>query len=84
LDSAPVLYYYPEKPLEKIGKAFSVPLGYFFEDHKFLRSLNLLPSEIKNLIQDKERQDLLRLSQRLSKRDLSLVTQIISILASVS
>jgi len=76
---------YPSlKMLEKIGKAFSVPLGYFFEDHKFLRWLNLLPSEIKNLIQDKERQDLLRLSQRLSRRDLSLVTQIISILTQAS
>jgi len=76
---------YPSlKMLEKIGKAFSVPLGYFFEDHKFLRSLNLLPSEIKNLIQDKETQNLLRLSQRLSKRDLSLVMQIVSILTEAS
>jgi len=72
---------YPSlKMLQKIGKAFSVPLGYFFEANTIGHLLNLLPSEIKNLIQDKERQDLLRLSQRLSKRDLSLVTQIISIL----
>ena len=76
---------YPSlKMLEKIGAAFAVPLGYFFEDHKFLRSLNLLPSEIRDLLKDKERQDLLRLSQRLNKRDLSLVTQIITILAQVS
>ncbi len=73
---------YPSlKMLEKIGKAFSVPLGYFFDDHTALYSLNLLPSEIKNLIQDKERQDLLRLSGRLSQRDLSLILQIVSILA---
>lgn len=72
---------YPSlKMLEKIGKAFSVPLGYFFEDHTVLHSLNLLPSEIKNLIQDKEKQDLLRLSGRLSQRDLSLIMQIVSIL----
>jgi len=72
---------YPSlKMLEKIGKAFSVPLGYFFEDETVLHSLNLLPSEIKNLIQDKERQDLLRLSGRLSQRDLSLIMQIVSIL----
>ena len=72
---------YPSlKMLEKIGKAFSVPLGYFFEDETVLHSLNLLPSEIKNLIQDKDRQDLLRLSGKLSQRDLSLITQIVSIL----
>lgn len=72
---------YPSlKMLEKIAKTFSVPLGYFFEDETVLHSLNLLPSEIKNLIQDKERQDLLRLSERLSQRDLSLIMQIVSIL----
>ena len=72
---------YPSlKMLEKIGKAFSVPLGYFFEDETVLHSLNLLPSEIKNLIQDKNRQDLLRLSGKLSQRDLSLIMQIVSIL----
>lgn len=72
---------YPSlKMLEKIAKTFSVPLGYFFEDETVLHSLNLLPSEIKNLIQDKERQDLLRLSRRLSQRDLSLIMQIVSIL----
>jgi len=72
---------YPSlKMLEKIARAFSVPLGYFFEDETVLHSLNLLPSEIKNLIQDKEKQDLLRLSGRLSQRDLSLIMQIVSIL----
>jgi transcriptional regulator with XRE-family HTH domain len=72
---------YPSlKMLEKIAKAFSVPLGYFFEDETVLHLLNLLPSEIKNLIQDKERQHLLKLSQRLSQRDLGLITQIVNIL----
>ena len=38
---------YPSlKMLEKIGKAFSVPLSYFFEDDSILNSLNLLPGEI--------------------------------------
>lgn len=72
---------YPSlKMLEKIGKAFSAPLGYFFEDETVLHSLNLLPSEIKDLVQDKERQRLLRLSRVLSQRDLGLITQIVSIL----
>lgn len=72
---------YPSlKMLEKIGKAFSIPLEYFFNDHNVLFSLNLLPSEIKNLIQDKKRQDLLRLSGRLSQQDLSLIMQIVNIL----
>jgi transcriptional regulator with XRE-family HTH domain len=72
---------YPSlKMLERIGKAFSVPLGYFFEDDSFLKSLNLLPAEIKNLIRDRKRQDLLRMSQGLNPRDLGLVMQIINIL----
>ena len=72
---------YPSlKMLEKIGKAFSVPLSYFFEDHSLLKSLDLLPGEIKDLLKDKKRQDLLRMSRRLNPRDLGLVMQITNIL----
>jgi len=72
---------YPSlKMLERIGRTFSVPLGYFFEDHSFLNSLNLLPGEIKDLLKDRRRQDLLRMSQGLNPRDLGLVIQIINIL----
>ncbi len=73
---------YPSlKMLEKIGKAFDVPLSYFFEDDSILKSLNLLPGEIKDLLKDKKRQDLLRRSKELNAGDLDLVTQIINILA---
>ena len=72
---------YPSlKMLEKIGKAFSVPLGYFFEDDSFLNSLNLLPGEVKDLLKDKKRQDLLKMSRKLNSRDLDLTVQIINIL----
>jgi len=72
---------YPSlKMLEKIGKAFSVPLGYFFEADTIAHLLDLLPSDIKDLMKDKDRQDLLRLSGTLSRRDLSLVRQIARIL----
>ena len=72
---------YPSlKMLERIGRAFSVPLSYFFEDHSFLKSLDLLPGEIKDLLKDRRRQDLLMMSQRLNPRDLGLVMQIINIL----
>lgn len=72
---------YPSlKMLERIGRAFSVPLSYFFEDHSFLKSLDLLPGEIKDLLKDRRRQDLLTMSQRLNPRDLGLVMQIINIL----
>ena len=72
---------YPSiKMLEKIGKAFSVPLGYFFEDDSFLNSLNLLPTDIKDLLEDTKKQDLLRMTQRLHSRDLGLVMEIINIL----
>jgi len=72
---------YPSlKMLERIGKAFSVPLGYFFEDESLLKSLNLLPGEIKDLLKDTKRQDLLKISQGLNPRDMSLVMQIINIL----
>ncbi|MFQ6067727.1 MAG: helix-turn-helix domain-containing protein, partial [bacterium] len=58
---------YPSlKMLEKIGKAFSVPLGYFFEDHSFQKSLDLLPGEVKDLLKDRQRQDLLKMSQELN------------------
>jgi len=73
---------YPSlKMLEKIGKAFSVPLSYFFEDDSILNSLNLLPGEVKALLKDKRRQNLLKMSKELNPRDLGLVMQIINILA---
>jgi len=72
---------YPSlKMLERVGKAFSVPLSYFFEDDSLLKSLNLLPGEIKDLLKDTKRQDLLKISQGLNPRDMSLVMQIINIL----
>ena len=72
---------YPSlKMLERIGQAFSVPLGYFFEDDSFLKSFDLLPAEIKDLLKDKKRQDLLKLSQGLKEKDLDLVIGIINIL----
>jgi len=72
---------YPSlKMLERIGKAFSVPLGYFFEDHSLLKSLDLLPGELKDLLKDKKRQDCLRMSRDLKPRDLDLVMQIMTIL----
>ena len=72
---------YPSlKMLERIGKAFSVPLGYFFEDHSFLKSLDLLPFEIKDLLKDKKRQDCLRMSRDLKPQDLDLVMQIMNLL----
>lgn len=72
---------YPSlKMLERIGKAFSVPLSYFFEDDSILNSLNLLPGEIKDILKDKRRRDLLKMSKELNPRDLGLVMQIINIL----
>ena len=71
---------YPSlKMLERIGQAFSVPLGYFFEDDSFLKSFDLLPSEIKDLLKDKKRQDLLNVSQGLKEKDLDRVIGIINI-----
>ena len=73
---------YPSlKMLEKIGKAFSVPLSYFFEDDSILNSLNLLPGEVKELLKDRKRQNLLKMSKGLNPQDLGLVMQIINILA---
>jgi len=72
---------YPSlKMLERIGKAFSVPLSYFFEDKTILDALNLLPAEIKDLLEDRERQDLLKMSRGLDERDFGLVMEIINIL----
>ena len=73
---------YPSiKMLERIGRAFSVPLSYFFQDNSILNSLNLLPGEIKDLLKDRKRQDLLKRSKELNAQDLDLVIQIINILA---
>ena len=72
---------YPSiKMLQKIGKAFSVPLAYFFEDVGFLNSWKLLPTDIKDLLKDTRKQDLLRTTQTLNSRDLGLVLEIINIL----
>ena len=72
---------YPSiKMLQKIGKAFSVPLAYFFEEVGFLNSWKLLPTDIKDLLKDTRKQDLLRTTQTLNSRDLGLVLEIINIL----
>ena len=72
---------YPSlKMLEKIGKAFSVPLAYFFEDDTFLKSMELLPGEIKKLLKDRKRQNLVKMSQKLNEQDLGLIMQITNIL----
>ncbi len=72
---------YPSiKMLQKIGKAFSVPLAYFFADDDFLNSSKLLPTDIKDLLKDTRKQDLLRTTQTLNPQDLDLVMQIINIL----
>jgi len=72
---------YPSlKMLERIGRSFSVPLSYFFEDDSTKKSLELLPQEIKNLLKDKKRQELLRASELLDERDLSLIVRIINVL----
>ncbi len=73
---------YPSiKLLQKVGKAFSVPLSYFFQDDTFLNPLDLLPGEIKGLLKDRKGQDLLIRSKELNVGDLDLVIQIINILA---
>lgn len=72
---------YPSlKMLERIGEAFSVPLSYFFEDKSLLDILNLLPAQIKDLLKDRKRQDLLKISWELNERDFGLVMEIINIL----
>ena len=72
---------YPSiKMLQKIGMAFSVPLSYFFEDQGFLNSSKLLPTDIKDLLKDTRKQDLLRTTQTLNTQDLDLVMQIVNIL----
>jgi len=72
---------YPSlKLLERIGKAFSVPLSYFFEDDSFPKSLGLLPSEVKELLRDRKRQDLLKMSRGLNPEHLEVVMQLMKIL----
>ena len=72
---------YPSlKLLERIGKAFSIPLSYFFEDDSFSRSLDLLSSEVKELLQDRKRQDLPKMSRGLNSEHLDIAMQLIKIL----
>jgi len=72
---------YPSlKMLERIGEAFSIPLGYFFEEEGVIRSLDLLPQDIKDLLKDRKRQDLLRMSEWLGEKDLSLLLYIADVL----
>lgn len=72
---------YPSlKMLERIGKSFSVPLGYFFEEESVARLLNLLPQDIRNLLEDREKQKLLRISEWLDEQDLFLLVRIADVL----
>ena len=66
--------------LKRIAKTFSVPLSYFFEDDDFLLSLDLVPSEVRDLVKDKKRQDLLKMTRGFSPRELELIVRFIKIL----
>jgi len=66
--------------LERIAKTFSVPLSYFFEDDDFLLSLDLVASEVRDLVKDKKRQDLLKMTRGFSPRELELIVRFIKIL----
>lgn len=67
------------KFLRRISQAFGVPLGYFFEKETFPPQ-KILPWEIKTLLQDRKRQELLKLSQRLQERDVDLTMEIMRLL----
>jgi len=66
--------------LKRIAKTFSVPLSYFFEDDDFLLSLDLVASEVRDLVKDKKRQDLLKMTRGFSPRELELIVRFIKIL----
>lgn len=66
--------------LERIAKTFSVPLSYFFEGDDFLLSLDLAPGEVRDLMKDKKRQDLLKMTRGSSPRELELIVRFIKIL----
>ena len=71
---------YPSlKMLERIGEAFSVPLSYFFKDDGLVNCLDLLPGEIKGLLNDRRRQDLLKMTRGLDPEHLEVVMQLIKI-----
>jgi len=72
---------YPSlKMLERIEKAFSVPLSYFFEDDGSSKSLDLLSDEVKDLLKDRKRQDLLKMTRGLDPEHLEAVMQLIKTL----
>jgi len=72
---------YPSlKMLEKIGRSFSVPLSYFFEDDSITGTLDFFPEEIKDLLKDKKRQELLKSTELLDDKDLYLVKRIVDVL----
>lgn len=72
---------YPSlKLLERIGRTFNVPLGYFFEDHSFLKLFDLLPEEVRGLLDDEGLRRLLVLAGGLNGRDLERVCRIVEIL----
>jgi len=66
--------------LKRIAKTFSVPLSYFFEDDDFLLSLDLAASEVRDLVKDKKRQALLKMTRGFSPRELELIVRFIKIL----
>ncbi len=66
--------------LERIGRTFNVSLGYFFEDHSFLKLFDLLPEEVRGLLDDKRLQRLLILAGGLNGKDLEKVCRIVEIL----
>lgn len=72
---------YPSlKMLERIGRSFSIPLSYFFEEESIARLLELLPEDVRDLLKDRRRQELLKLSEWLNEKDLSLLLRIADIL----
>ena len=66
--------------LERTARTYDVPLGYFFEDHSFLKLFDLLPGEVRGLLDDRGLQRLLVLAGGLNGRDLEKVCRIVEIL----
>jgi len=74
-------YQYPSlKLLERTARTYDVPLGYFFEDHSFLKLFDLLPEEVRGLLDDERLQRLLVLAGGLNGKDLEKVCRIVEIL----
>lgn len=68
------------KILKKLSQALSIPIDYFFREDTPVDTLGILPDEVRDIAQDKDKRLFLQCIRVLKKEDIPLIIEIINLL----